>query len=150
MILDSKKRTVAIDSGRDMGWALGHDQKLVACGLGLASLLQTLQGQEQEVEQIVIERPHTAQLRATKKDIITLAIRAGEVGGLLRYLTKKEPKYIEPSTWKGSITKDISHERTLTKLTKSERTVYNAPKVAKNKRHNVLDAIGILFYCSMR
>jgi hypothetical protein len=136
---------LGIDSGADCGWALVHveSRQLISCGLGrLPSALQDL-----GISRVVIERPHAGQTRARKKDVITLAIRAGEVGGICRYLLKIEPEYIEPNRWKGSVSKKIMNDRVEAKLSSSEVVIYESAKVVKSKRHNMLDAIGISLFC---
>jgi hypothetical protein len=61
---------LAIDPGADCGWALFKEGVLVQCGFR-----QMPATGWEAITRIVIERPHTAQTKARKKDIITLAIR---------------------------------------------------------------------------
>lgn len=130
---------LAIDPGAAAGWAVfdnGH--RLTACGL--SSFVQV-----PLVERVVIERPHSHKTKAPVKDIITLALRAGEWGGRLRQIFGIEPEYIEPATWKGSTPKEISQSRTWAKLDPDERAVLDkaGSGVAPSKRHNIVDAVGI-------
>lgn len=140
-------KILTIDSGANAGWALFTDRQLTQCGLGEVPA-PCLVG----VSRIVIERPHVGQTRSRKKDIITLAIRAGEVGGVLRYLTKVKPEYIEPNRWKGSTSKKIANDRAMAKLTAEETQTFqrDCKKVAKGKLNNVEDAIGIGLYACDR
>jgi len=140
---------LTIDSGADLGWALfdPHTRLLAQCGF--RNYPKTF---IQPLTRLVIEKPHTGNTGARKKDVITLAVRAGEVGGLLRYLTKVEPEYITPNAWKGSTPKKISVERTRAKLCMRELSVLelNCGKLSLTKEHNVLDAIGIGLYALKR
>lgn len=142
---------LAIDPGADCGWALFRNRQLVQCGLG--PFPSTALGQ---VSRLVIERPHTAQLHAPKKDIITLAIRAGEVGGIFSFFFKLKPEYLEPGGWKGSQSKKISHDVIRRKLSVDELKVLEGAKtvggkrVAKADMHNVWDAVGIGLYVCQR
>jgi hypothetical protein len=126
---------LAVDSGKDWAWALVVDDLLVGCGL---KKLPDALGYTNP--RLVVEKPHTGQQRATAKDRITLAIRAGEVAGRLAERFGLEPQYIEPATWGGSVGKAIKNARVLERLSPSER-------VLAGKNHNVLDAIGIALFC---
>jgi hypothetical protein len=129
---------LAIDPGVDQGWALFSDSKtLLGCGLGAPP--------SDPVSRIIIERPHGHGNKAPIRDIITLAIRAGETGGVLREFRGVTPEYIEPATWKGSVKKKISHERIWAKLSTLEQDVVARAGggIAASKRHNMLDAVGI-------
>ena len=134
---------LAIDSGASTGWALFDPttRQLTACGLKNVPTSWQV-----PITRIVVERPHAGKTRARAKDILTLAIRAGEVGGLLRYLSGVEPEYIEPGRWKGQLNKDISNRIVKAKLLPQEMILLEQVK-PKSAQHNVLDAIGIgLFF----
>jgi hypothetical protein len=136
---------LTIDPGADAGWALFDlsTKRLVQCGLRKMPTTWP-----KPIRRIVIERPHTAKTRARKKDIITLAVRAGELGGIWSYITGVVPEYIEPNRWKGSQTKDVSHRVTKSKLTLPEtKLTLGFPA---STAHNVLDAIGIGLYVVKR
>lgn len=90
------------------------------------------------IKRIVVERPHTGRTRARARDIVTLAIRAGEVGGIWSYITGVAPEYIEPGKWKGQLKKSLANKITKAKLSQREKKL-----LGKNVRHDVLDAIGI-------
>jgi hypothetical protein len=132
---------LAIDPGAAAGWALFEGKRLAACGLDIFTHCPL-------VDRVVIERPHSAKTKAPVRDVITLAIRAGEWGGRLRELLGVEPEYVEPATWKGSTPKDISHARTWAKLSPDERVVLAkaGEGVAPSKRHNVVDAVGLALW----
>lgn len=107
-------------------------------------------------DRVVVERPHAGNARASKKDLITLAIRAGEVAGRLVTAISPEsaispgmqPEYIEPATWKGTIDKATTNERTLAKLHPDELALLHT--LPHTTLHNVLDAIGIALFCVRR
>ena len=149
---------LSIDPGADLGWALfdpnaqpnprprfTHQGLLVACGFR-----QFPSTWPAKITRLVVERPHTGQTRARKKDVITLALRAGEVAGIWSYITGIVPEYFEPATWKGSISKTISVARTRAKLYPEELRLIAGLKLPKAKEHNVLDAIGIGLYILRR
>lgn len=135
-------RILAVDSGKDWAWAYVADSQLRDVGF------RKLPAVLPPIDLVYIERPHSGAQRASKKDLITLAIRAGEVGGVLCYLTGLEPKYVEPVTWKGSVGKKIMNDRVLAKLSPDEiKLLRGFPKAAKD---DLLDAIGIALYFANR
>jgi hypothetical protein len=125
---------LTIDPGKDAGWARFDlsTKRLVACGLNATVFVPN-------ISKVLIERPHPGRGKASLEDLITLAIRAGEWGGRCPVT----PRYITPSQWKGSIPKERCNEIVLEKLTADELFIVNATKVAKSKKHNMLDAVGI-------
>ncbi len=137
---------LTVDSGKDAGWALFSAGVLVACGLDPVKALAMFS----KVDQLVVERPHAGNARASKRDLITLAIRAGEAGGVLGHVLGVKPQYIEPQQWKGSQTKEISHNIVKAKLTEVEHKVLKQAQLSKSKEHNTLDAIGIGLYVCRR
>lgn len=144
---------LAIDPGTDTGWALFSDandrdgrHRLVACGLGDPRLSD--KHRAADITRVVIERPMIYPRGQTKNpnDVVALAVNAGEWGGLYRQWAAVE--YVLPFQWKGSVPKSIHHERVLAKLSDAERVVVDQTltrgrSIARGKRHNVLDAIGL-------
>lgn len=128
---------LAIDPGRDTGWAIYEKGTLEGCGLGLPPM--------RYYRQVVIERPQvygSGTARVDPNDLITLAIRVG------RHVERFESKAIHvslvlPREWKGQVPKPIHHKRILAKLTVAERSVVMQGYVPASKLHNMLDAIGI-------
>lgn len=138
---------LTIDPGADCGWALWRGKELYQCGF------QKMPSTWPEpIARVVVERPHTGQTRARKRDIITLALRAGEVAGIWSYIAGIVPEYLEPNRWKGSMTKTISHDVVKGKLSPVELKQFQSDckGLAEGKRHNVLDAIGIGLYVLKR
>lgn len=128
---------LSIDSGANTGWALFNEEgTLIQCGLKNLPLDQLREGAKL-LKRVVIEKPHAGRTRARARDILVLAIRAGEAGGVLRYLTGVEPEYIEPGKWKGQLKKKRTKEITQEKLSPSEL------KVIGKAKHDVWDAVGI-------
>lgn len=132
---------LAIDPGRDTGWALlREDRTLVDCGLG--SPPTNFNG-----HRIVIEKPQIYRGRASKadpNDLITLAILVGQLTE--RYLTRGcHVEHIIPHDWKGSVDGDVLVRRIEASLTDADRQVLESKllSVPKGKRHNVIDAIGL-------
>lgn len=133
---------LAIDPGADQGWAIFENGTLTACGLGEPPLTSA-------PSRIVLERPmiypHGRQ-RARPRDVITLALRAGEAGGHYGRAFGVAPEYFEPDEWKGGpVSKQAHHPRIWKRLSDAEGRVVSvsAGRLALGKQHNVLDAIGI-------
>lgn len=143
---------LAIDPGADSGWAVYNTRGSVleACGLAGAARTRTklpLEG----VTRVLIERPMIypgGRQEARPRDVITLALRAGERGGAVRAATGVEPEYVEPRPWKGTIAKDTCHARIWARLSPDERAIVDKAcvNIAPGLRHNVLDAVGIGLY----
>lgn len=132
---------LAIDPGTDLGWALfGPDRRLSRCGFGTPP--------REGFEEAVIERPKIypqGRQKANPKDVITLALTAGEFGGRCKD-ANATVRYVEPDEWKGgSIPKEIHQPRIWAKLTDAEKSVLDVAckGMAPSKRHNVVDAVGI-------
>ena len=136
---------LAFDPGAVTGWAHFVDGVLMVAGAfrqgkGPAHVFEVVPGHREGLA-VVIEKPviYREESKGDPNGLITLAIRAGEIGGLFRGSAKVE--YIRPSTWKGSTPKPINHARTMAKLKDLEKD--RLPKLAKSNAHNMLDAIGL-------
>jgi hypothetical protein len=140
-------KLLAIDPGEFTGWAVYENRTLVACGHGAppASLVP---------DEMIIERPHEHRTKARVKDIITLAIRAGEwAGKYFGPMDRSHVRYVEPNTWKGgSLDKGVCHSRMWPRLRPEEQRVVSlaGSGIAEGKRHNMLDAVGIGLHASGR
>jgi len=131
-------RVIAFDPGAITGWATFRGPELLGAGiirdvgevhLGGATL-------------VLIEKPliYALDSKGDPNNLITLAIRAGELGGWAK--TQGIPvRYVYPRTWKGTVPKAIGNKRTLAKL--SDREKERLPEMAKSNAHNMLDAVGI-------
>lgn len=151
-------RVLAIDPGAATGWALFDAPAalrlavLIACGLFERASSKTAPmpavghyGTSEPFAHVYCERPkYYPQSKVPARDLITLAIRAGECVG--PYLNAgAEVTYYEPFEWKGSVDKNTHHPRLWAALATSERELVSTSLsgVAPSKRNNVMDAIGI-------
>lgn len=128
---------LAIDPGACSGWALFDDPgRLVSCGLDEPPAVGV------EPFRVLIECPKLRPNEKNPQAILTLAVRAGEWGGVYR---AQHPEYLTPNDWKGSTPKDISHARILAALDAKEQGIVDraGKGMAPGKRHNMMDAVGI-------
>jgi len=142
---------ISIDPGAVTGWAIwGPKSQLESSGITQGVIPGLWNGVA--ISHIVIERPHSGKTQARAKDVITLAVRAGEWGGICRWLWGAEPDYVEPSTWKGSLSKERTQALVWAHLTPDERAILAkaGEQMAPSKRHNMLDAIGIGLWAAKR
>lgn len=168
-------RILAVDPGADTGWALfdpeaeafvvpkglatapsapkrGHGA-LVACGVRARSkpLPRPTASQDEAIVEVFGERPKIyPHSKIPTSDIITLAIRAGAAIGPYQYpadpaVPAAKVTYYEPWEWKGSVAKNVHHQRLWGHLGPHEKELVakTAEGMAPSKRHNMMDAIGI-------
>lgn len=144
-------RILAFDPGALTGWALfelrtgakPRDAILVACGL--KSPQAPMPAPQQAIEKVYSERPkYYPHSKVPARDLITLAIRAGECMGPY-LLAGADVHYYEPWEWKGSIDKKIHHPRLWGALSPNEQELVgmSLKGIAPSKRNNVMDGIGI-------
>lgn len=140
---------LAIDPGRDTGWAtLSAAGTLLGCGLGAPPT--------EGVTRVIVERPQIYRGRASKgdpNDLITLAIQVGQYTE--RYASRGlKVEHVLPHDWKGSVDPEVLCRRVVASLTECERLLLEtvlAPLARKpicdeltgGRRHNVIDAVGI-------
>jgi hypothetical protein len=130
---------LAIDPGITTGWALfSGEGELVDCGIGSPP--------RRRYQGVLIERPRIYPHGRTKNpnDVLSVAINAGEWAGYYRALGCPVT-YVEPAKWKGQIPKDVHHARIFAKLTPKEQGIMLgcAEGIARSKRHNMVDAVGL-------
>lgn len=136
---------ICIDPGERCGWAW-FTGALAGCGLWRlgGSFVPASDGPFVIEDQVIYPKS-----KVNPNDIVKLAQTAGRAGALLcehNYpLAWDELEWVEPRTWKGTLTKDTMAVRILETLNVSERQVYfaAADKLPEGVRHNVIDAIGI-------
>ena len=122
---------LAIDPGRDTGWAQFLDGTLIACGL-------THPDQYRDVfprivaNKAIIERPQIYPGARNGDDIVTLSARMGAIQALLDC----ECEEISPARWKHQTPKEVHNRRVLAKLTDPEKAIMP-------RNHNVIDAVGL-------
>ncbi len=141
---------LAIDPGADTGWAVFDScRRLTACGLYDGDKNLTLPTNIEIGTKVLIECPKLRPYgEKNPNSILLCARRAGEWGGRYNFCTVE---YLLPNDWKGSTSKGIDHERTWSRLDVKELGIVDAyfkqahgrNGLAPNRRHNVLDAIGI-------
>lgn len=139
-------RLIAIDPGRDAGYAIFDDSsgELASCGL-VANLYRSgavLTGR------VVIELPQVYTQAHSKKrvdpnDLIRLAFEAGRLAG--QVAGPMEITTVLPAEWKGQAPKTIVHGRIAKILSDEEnrRLHRGLDSVAGALKHNALDAVGI-------
>jgi hypothetical protein len=125
----------------------------VACGVRSkrAPLPAPVPAGDEHIVEVFGERPKIyPHSKVPTSDIITLAIRAGEAVGPYRYpadpnTPAAKVTYYEPWEWKGSVVKNVHHQRIWGHLGPNERALVAevAAGMAPSKRHNMMDAIGI-------
>lgn len=107
----------------------------------------------------LIEKPRIypgPKQKADPNDIITLAVRAGEIAGKFRAEnTAMTVQYVYPQDWKRGLSKEITKSRLLEPwgpsrmptLSDRERgMITNVLALPQSKQHNALDAIGIALF----
>jgi hypothetical protein len=113
-----------------------------------------LQGQEdfywqliRSANLVVVEKPKIYPVsKARPNDIITLAVRAGELGGRAQGLGRAV-RYVEPHEWKRTLPKHICHARIMALLTEAEKSqMHGVFALPDTKKHNAMDAIGIALW----
>jgi hypothetical protein len=147
-------RLLAIDPGGTTGWAYFVEGKLTLCG---AWPLERMSSEWCVplgiLDVVLVERPMIypgAKAEAPDNDIVTLALRAGQLGG--RYGSGGASlEYVLPRTWKGNLPKPapgvqyVVEKRVLKVLDLSEsRLLYSTMSArARKLDHNMVDAVGI-------
>lgn len=141
---------LAIDPGAKAGHALFRHGALTYAGLGFPA-----DADIPADATVVVERPCIypgRRQKARPRDIITLALTAGQIAGVLM-ARGLEVRYVEPAEWKGgAIGKEVSHARIKRRLTEDEHAVleaaiatggYRGKRMAPTRQLDLLDAIGI-------
>lgn len=132
---------LAIDPGRDTGWAFFGNIRLTSCGLGLP--WHHVPGSDF----VIIELPQVyraAQSKGDPNDLIKVAVQVGEHK---RHYEQRgaQVRLVLPADWKGQVPKDIHHARIWSKLDAKEQEIVNeaGKGIAPSKRHNMLDAVAL-------
>lgn len=133
---------LAIDPGSYTGWALfdenilGHF--LCECGLVIPARWDTLVSLASQWEpSVIIEEPTIyPHSKARPADVMALQLKVGQLKGRFEAIGC-QVELVQPRTWKRQVPKPIHNIRTLKALSDAER------RIAKGKRHDVIDAIGL-------
>lgn len=103
---------------------------------------------------VVIEKPVIypgGRGNGNPNDLITEALTAGEIKGMVRSRFVCDFKIVRPSDWKRQLSKDICWARVEKLLTEDEKAqLAHVYKMPKSVRHNVQDAIGIALWAAGR
>lgn len=135
---------IAIDPGRTTGWACFRLGKL-----------QSADGEKFEDviidpclctfgPDVIIEKPQWRphEKKVDINDLINLAVMVGR----FEQIYKSHGSLVElvwPSTWKGSVPKNVHNQRVLACLTKDELSRVPVRPRARTPDHNCVDAIGL-------
>jgi hypothetical protein len=139
-------KLMTVDPGKNLGWAMFEDGRLIETGLieahSLADTVFELVGvcERHRPAEAVIEIPQVYQQRLWKgdqNDLVDVAVIAGAAAATL--IAYAEPQLIRPHGWKGNRPKAIDNRHTFSLLDDEEKS--KIPSGAK--RHNVLDAVGM-------
>lgn len=151
---------LAIDPGVHTGWCVLNTSlnppEIQACGLGLKDLHPILAQIYHMVAGAVIEVPQVyPRSPVPPNDLITLAVTAGRIMGVLEDKYGFTFKEVWPKQWKGSVPKSIHNRRILASLSEANKYHLNRClkgfKVAKSNENNVIDAVGLsLWYVGRR
>lgn len=151
-------RVLAIDPGRDTGWAYFVNRRLVACGhINIEKLFKQTPYEafgiaHFEGVEVILEGPAIYPVGRKQKggkisdaSIVKLALRTGEIRQLLRGAGADTEYTDQPKQWKGNVPKEITQRRVLAVLDATETKLLYATISARSKtlNHNMVDAVGI-------
>lgn len=129
---------LAIDPGRDTGWAL------FSTGGDLLDI--SVSRPKVRAARVIIERPQIYDGTPPKEanDLITLALGAGRYWEQY-HASGSMVDFVLPHAWKGTIKKDIHHNRLISHMSAREALLVHGAlsKIAAGKQHNALDAFGL-------
>lgn len=136
---------IALDTGRNMGWALGHEKTLLGCGLlSLSPHTPIILPRYSGVAHIEIPEWRPGNEKSPDK-ILVLARRAGRAEEWALSAGYSVVTH-RPSEWKGNVPKEIHNRRTLGKLTPNERSIVENMCSTLAKVDDVLDAVGLFLF----
>lgn len=139
---------IAVDPGKHAtGWAVfDSSKKLVMCALtGLDELRTMFIESRGSCSEVFVEKPQVyphQKLKGNPNDLIDVALAAGCIAEMAR-ANGCVVQFVLPRRWKGQRPKDVDNQVTFEHMLPHERVLLSRCGVTKNKRHNVLDAIGI-------
>jgi hypothetical protein len=123
---------IAIDPGRSIGWAIGADRVVLACGTVRDLDRLPCQGIGMAIVEMPRVYPMATKWKGDPQDIVRLAFLAGRIAA--RY---PEYRLIEPRAWRGNAPDKVITRRT-------ERAL--APDEPRGDTPHSWDAIGILLH----
>ena len=141
-----KTSLIAFDPGKDhFAYAAFEENRLVRCN--------RLSAWNEGIEKMTalkgdvlafIELPQVYNQRHWKgdpNDLLAVALTVGALKFAVRKASAIE--LVPPHKWKGNVPKAVMLKRIESKLDTEEKEILSQISVAKSKRHDVLDAIGI-------
>lgn len=131
---------LAIDPGKNTGWARFGNSKLFAAGKGdprKEAVASTL-----DLVLIEVPRWYPRERGVDTNDLLDLSVLAGRYAG--HYETDLVPvELVYPRSWKGTVPWQICNERVLAELTEVEKSFLPRRPRKKDVSHDVLDAVGL-------
>lgn len=129
------------DPGATAGWAWFRNGELRAANYGKPHELATAVNNIRP-DLILIEKPQwRPHENIDINKLITLAIGVGQLKE--RYSAFASVELVVPTTWKGSVPKEIHNRRVLAHLSPEELARVPLRPRAKTPDHNCVDAIGL-------
>jgi hypothetical protein len=138
---EGRVNLLAIDPGRQAGWALFKSRKLAGAGVWQSNIVPKGKGL---LDLVVVEAPrwYPREHRIDVNDLLDLSIAVGKIEGMME--ERGVPvEIVYPRTWKGSVPKEIHNRRVLAALTPQELGLLPKRPRARDFDHNVIDAVGI-------
>lgn len=125
--IDCMGKLLAVDPGANQGWAIYTSGRLTACGSGFPPV-EALEG----LTECLLERPTSYRgSPVPPAALIILAGRMGIAAGQVLATTGIVADYVEPRTWKGSVTKRTHQPRIWAALDSEEQARCGVAVVAK-------------------
>lgn len=152
---------LALDPGiRGAGVAIFVDGQLTRCayvknemkkGSGPAECVTMADAVDEwisgkEIDEVIVEWPRVYQRGGgrTKGDPNDLLALVGVDCALVAFLMPNDVSHVEPSQWKGQMTKEVVEVRVRSRLAPSEMIALDeGAREAKSMAHNMVDAVGI-------
>lgn len=132
---------LAIDPGKNTGYAWFRDGLLFKCGLDDEDYSSPFAWGDPTAFDCVCEFPFVYPGGRGKGDGNSLLSVARIAGRLTALVPESRLKFVYPRSWKGTVDKAVMCQRILDRLSEQEKRCL--PKVPKSKLHNVIDAVGI-------
>lgn len=141
---------VAIDPGKNTGWAFFQNGALVQCKVsGWVEMFEHSDDfmrrfiQPSQLE-VLGELPcvYSGPRPEDPNDLIVLAEQLGELLALYR-ARGCSVQTIHPRTWKGTVPKEHHQPRILSKLSPAELELVPRMPIARRYEHNAVDAVGL-------
>lgn len=146
---------LAFDPGDSTGWARFANGTLTHCSVSRFDDNFWPMSSSVIATQVAIEVPryYPGKNKVDPNDLLSLALKAGEIMGHYRGRCERICCFY-PQEWKGSVAKEIHHQRVLDLLTLTELALLPTVKKSKKNPHgydnNMLDAVGLGLWFTKR